>query len=1099
MTLPKLALIGLDDFARALYDGTWPALPSRGADAPRQAEMDGLEGNASLSCSEGSASSPTAAALRDAGLPSDAPVPVLQATPDAVFAALDGARRLLAAGQAEVAVIAAEDGAVVVCDAALAQSRGWRTYAVLESLTFAPAALETIEYLELCACDESTCADLRRAYHAPGSERTCALGAGAGAGEGVGEMVSLLKTALCLYHRFLPAHPGLDAPAAWRDTPCYADVAPRPWLQSASGPRRAAIHTGSGAHLVLTEAPARVGSNGFSRVAARHILLPLSAPNQEGLLAQLREAREAVAAATLDDVHRLARECALTPSGVGLTLVLVAEGREQLLREMDFAAAGVAEAFHTGRPWQTPRGSYFTPQPLGREGGVAFVYPGAFNAYPDLGRDLFRLFPALHDDFARVTADAAGTLGALYPRSLTPRDPAERHAHAQALAAHEQALAARPEILIEAGVGFAILFTTLLRDYFGVKPDAALGYSLGEASMLWAAGVWADTDAYLRAWRESALFKTRLVGPKDAVREAWGLSPADGADCWRTYLLKAPLPAIQAQVAKEPRVALTLLNAPGEGVIAGEPAGCARVIAALDCHALPAPYDAVLHAGVMRSEYARFRELYTHPIAQRPAVAFYSAADYAPLRLDSAAVADALARMTCAPVDFPRLVQRVYADGARVFVELGPQRTCTRWIGKILGGQPHAALAIDKKGASGAQSLFGLLAALLSHGVPLDLARLYGEESACRGAAVPLRAEEITEEKAPLLTEAQLVAFATGSPSACFGPAYAAFEHRRLPRIPNGDLRLISRVLNIAGKPGDIRPGAALVGEYDVPANAWFYGQNGHAGALPYAVLMEIALQPCGVLTAYLGSALLAPETDFYFRNLDGTGQLRALPDLRGRTITSQARLLSSTALRGVILQKFAFELACAGQMFYEGEASFGFFERKALENQAGLDAAPTPPWYQREGMTLQPRVCLKRGPLDLLDAVQLSTQGGAHGQGYIHGRMAVNPQAWFFGCHFYQDPVMPGSLGVQAIHQAMGLYAEQLGARGPLVPLAEHTTRWKYRGQITPQDREVQVEVSLREAAEGRDGLTLRGDASVWNGDRRIYAVEDVGIKRQT
>ncbi len=1083
MTLPKLALIGLaaqggavaalDEFARALQDDV-----------------------AAIFGAEGSASSPTAAALRDAGLPPDAPVPVLQATPDAVFAALAGARRLLAAGQAEVAVIAAEDGAVAVCDAALAQARGWRTYAVLENLTLTAASLtapETSAYLDLCACDEPACAALRRAYHAPGAERACALGASPG------EMISLLKAALALHCRVLPAHPGLAAPAAWRDTPFYADAAPRPWLQSAAHPRRAAIHTGNGTQLTLIESRlwpvsdrATTPHNRLQPIS-NHLLLPLSAANQEGLLAQLREARAAIAAAvaaagTWAEVRRLARARALAWADAGLTLALVAESHAQLLREMDFAAAGVVEAFRTGRPWQTPRGSYFTPQPLGRDGRVAFVYPGAFNAYPDLGRDLFRLFPALHADFAHVTTDAAGTLGALYPRSLAPLDPAERRTYEQALAAH-------PEALIEAGAGFAVLYTRILRDYFGVQPRAALGYSLGEASMLWAAGVWADADAYLRAWRESALFKTRLVGPKDAVREAWGLAPADGADCWRTYLLKAPLPAIQAQVDAEPRVALTLLNAPGEGVIAGDPAGCRRVIAALDCHALPAPYDAVLHADVLRSEAARFRELYTHPIAQRPAVAFYSAADYAPLRLDSAAVADALARMTCAPVDFPRLVQRVYADGARVFVELGPQRTCTRWIGKILGEQPHAALAIDKKGASAAQSLFGLLAALLSHGVPLDLARLYGEEPT---------ATEVTENpegKKPLLTEAQLVAFATGSPSECFGPAYALFEHRRLPRIPNGDLRLISRVLSIDGAPGDIRPGAALVGEYDIPAAAWFYGQNGHAGALPYAVLMEIALQPCGVLTAYLGSALLAPESDFYFRNLDGTGQLRALPDLRGRTIVSQARLLSSTALRGVILQKFAFELACAGQTFYTGEASFGFFERKALENQAGLDAAPTPPWYRREGVTLQPRICLKRGPLDLLDAVQLSTQGGAHGQGYIHGRMTVNPQAWFFGCHFYQDPVMPGSLGVQAIHQALGLYAEQMGARGPLTPLTEHVTRWKYRGQITPQDHEVQVEVSLREVVEGRDGFTLRGDAGVWNGDRRIYAVEDVGVsvKRET
>ena len=60
--------------------------------------------------------------------------------------------------------------------------------------------------------------------------------------------------------------------------------------------------------------------------------------------------------------------------------------------------------------------------------------------------------------------------------------------------------------------------------------------------------------------------------------------------------------------------------------------------------------------------------------------------------------------------------------------------------------------------------------------------------------------------------------------------------------------------------------------EYDAPHDAWYYQQNSST-TMPYSVLMEIALQPCGLLGAYLGSTLQFPDQNLYFRNLDGDGE----------------------------------------------------------------------------------------------------------------------------------------------------------------------------------------------------------------------------------
>ena len=63
--------------------------------------------------------------------------------------------------------------------------------------------------------------------------------------------------------------------------------------------------------------------------------------------------------------------------------------------------------------------------------------------------------------------------------------------------------------------------------------------------------------------------------------------------------------------------------------------------------------------------------------------------------------------------------------------------------------------------------------------------------------------------------------------------------------------------------------GTKIVLDYDIPHDAWYFDSNG-AKVMPFCVLLEAALQPCGWLASAVGSAV--PETeDLSFRNLDGT------------------------------------------------------------------------------------------------------------------------------------------------------------------------------------------------------------------------------------
>ncbi len=144
---------------------------------------------------------------------------------------------------------------------------------------------------------------------------------------------------------------------------------------------------------------------------------------------------------------------------------------------------------------------------------------------------------------------------------------------------------------------------------------------------------------------------------------------------------------------------------------------------------------------------------------------------------------------------------------------------------------------------------------------------------------------------------------------------------------------------------------------------------------------------------------------------------------------------------------------------------------------------------------------------LQVLDDLVVVPDGGQHGKGYLYATGSISPRDWFFHAHFYQDPVMPGSLGVEAALQAMASYARwkypEFAAAGVGYPVDAHA-EWRYRGQITPQDRDWSLEVHISNVEETRDSVTLVGDVSVWKADperiggagRRIYEVSGLAVR---
>jgi 3-oxoacyl-(acyl-carrier-protein) synthase/3-hydroxymyristoyl/3-hydroxydecanoyl-(acyl carrier protein) dehydratase/1-acyl-sn-glycerol-3-phosphate acyltransferase len=336
-----------------------------------------------------------------------------------------------------------------------------------------------------------------------------------------------------------------------------------------------------------------------------------------------------------------------------------------------------------------------------------------------------------------------------------------------------------------------------------------------------------------------------------------------------------------------------------------------------------------------------------------------------------------------------------------------------------------------------------------------------------------------------------LLACAWGKPSKAFGPMYERFDGtRRVARLPGPPYHFMSRVTRIEGELGVCKPGAEIEIEYDVPHDAW-YGSS-----VPFCVLLEAVLQPCGWLASYVGSALVS-ENDLSFRNLDGTGTVFAeVP--AGATLRTVTKLKSVSRSAGMVLENFQVRCFIGDKPIYQLETGFGFFPKAALENQVGLAvtdeqrAQLTQPSDFLADLVASPEPRLPGEMLLMIDRVTaFDPRGGKAGLGFLRAEKDVDAADWFFKAHFFQDPVQPGSLGMEAMLQLLRFFLIRSGVQGRFEIAAVPTT-WKYRGQVVPENRLISVTMEI--AQRNADGAIA--DASLWVDGKRIYEAKGLAVR---
>jgi 3-hydroxymyristoyl/3-hydroxydecanoyl-(acyl carrier protein) dehydratase/malonyl CoA-acyl carrier protein transacylase len=511
---------------------------------------------------------------------------------------------------------------------------------------------------------------------------------------------------------------------------------------------------------------------------------------------------------------------------------------------------------------ERPAAVAFRDRPAGGE--VAFVYPNGSACHPRMGRSLMLAFPDVMAGLAQRCGDLSRLGGAVFDGR--PADPVQKNLAATLLGA---------------------LHTRLTRDRLGIRPDAVLGYSSGEAGALVALDVWRDIPALVTELTAAGCFTDGLVGEQRIARRAWDrLGLPD--DRWVNLVVAAPPGRVEAALRDEPAAFLLAVNTGEQCVVGGAAAACARVARRLgDAVAvLTSGYDIAAHAPLLGEAEAELRRLYRRPVHPGAAMRFYTGTTGGTYVPTAESVAGVLTALTLDRIDFAATVRRAWDDGVRVFVEHGPRNLCTDWISAVLGDRDHLAVALDRAGEDSLAAFAEAVAELTAAGVCAEpgtlveaAARVPAARSLVTPAHPPLVAPALarlsftapttrpsagegpstSDEKPagdrdarppePLLDREQLERLAEGEVPAALRDRFAIDGRTPGTRLPEPPLLPADRVLDISGEPCPIGKGTIRT-ETDVRTGSWYVDGGGR---MPAGLVAEGG-QADLLLLAWLGA-----------------------------------------------------------------------------------------------------------------------------------------------------------------------------------------------------------------------------------------------------
>ncbi|MDD2390198.1 MAG: beta-ketoacyl synthase N-terminal-like domain-containing protein, partial [Desulfobacterales bacterium] len=549
-------------------------------------------------------------------------------------------------------------------------------------------------------------------------------------------LASIVKTSVCLYQEIIPPLPGFSNPKqdVWQKGAFHIPVHPQYWFRNrADGPRKACVSAmtidGNCMHVVLEGYDGNPNRPVSEKVETERIqplgmkdtgLFVVEADSKNQLLDGLESLNRFIQShhgpdrrmeqTAFDWYHQNGHD-----PKKPLALSLVAGDMSRIKFWME--DAGKAIVSDSRRKINGgPGGICYSPEPLGAEGGISFVFPGSGNHYVGMGREIGTRWPEV---LRKMDTETLHLKTQMIPACYMPWRSSwmpgwEKEAEARILSDPHHMIFGQE---VHGGV------MTHVISQFGIRPSSCIGYSLGESAGLFALGAWPDRGRMLERMLETDLFTTELAGPCHAARKAWNI-PAGEPFNWCVAVVNRPADEVKSVIGRHPLTRLLIINTPDECVIGGMNGPIRSVIKALGCDAFFLDGVVTVHCDAALPAKEAYKALHVFPTTAVDGIRFYSCAQATSYDLTSEAAAQSILNQALYGFDFTRTIDQAYADGNRIFLELGPRASCTRMIRQIIGKRPHLAVSACVRGEDDYVTILKCLGALVAERVPVDLDRL---------------------------------------------------------------------------------------------------------------------------------------------------------------------------------------------------------------------------------------------------------------------------------------------------------------------------------------------------------------------------------------
>jgi malonyl CoA-acyl carrier protein transacylase len=396
---------------------------------------------------------------------------------------------------------------------------------------------------------------------------------------------------------------------------------------------------------------------------------------------------------------RLGLEAAGTSAGVelpeGAARLSVSYDSEEALQKK---VERTQRALERGRGWKilANQGIFLSNEVAG--GRVAMLFPGQGTQYIGMLGELRKRFAVIQDTFDKADRIMSPILGRSLTSIIFPETADLSKDEAREML--RQTEVTQPAVLT---VNIALL---RFFEQLGINPDMVAGHSLGEYGACMAAGVMSFEDAL----RTVAARGTQMAKA----------SPMNG-DNGLMASISAPVDEVEEVLASiDGYVVCANKNCPQQTIIAGLTEPVKEAVAIFEerghmVHMLNVSH--AFHTKVVASASEPLRKHLDTVGIHSPKVPILTnvTGDFYPSEPDE--IRDLLAEQLAAPVEYIKLIEKMYESGARVFVEVGPKRAQTTFVSATLGKREHLATYTNHPKEGGVASLNNALALLWTYGV----------------------------------------------------------------------------------------------------------------------------------------------------------------------------------------------------------------------------------------------------------------------------------------------------------------------------------------------------------------------------------------------